>query len=413
MAFLSAAHATTGPIIWSQEKLLTLDPTFTWWDPETNQWYTEYFQYMDEFISVTASIDNKIWVAWQREVPPETSNKFEIFYKIYNGNWNNETQITNSPTGDQTPAILATSDNKIWIFWVSNKTGNNEIFYKTSSNAGVTWETEVQVTSDLRRDASPAAAQTSDGKVWLAWSRQVNPATGVEHIFYKTFDDTGWSTETELTTGNTIDQLPTITQANDGKIWIFWSQNNTTSYQLFYKNKTLNGAWSSQAPLTTDTNYINIHPAAFTEQDGTIRVFWQRRRTNSNYYDIYYTNSLDNGATWPIIYQFTNNQQYNNYEPAAVQAADRSLWVFWTSTRDDPNGNPNYDIYVKHSVVGDVNHDGKIDTTDLNTISKALTTNPSDPHGTDWGQWNQDCDLNADNKVNILDLAIAGINFGL
>jgi hypothetical protein len=413
MAFLPKAHAMTGQIIWSPEILFTVDPTYTYYDPDVNKTFTLYFTPMDEFPSATASLDNKIWVAWQSEVPPENPNgKFEIFYKVYNGNWSNGTQVTSSLDGDTTPAILATSDNKIWIFWVSSQTGNTEIFYKTSSNGGVSWSTDVQITNDTRNDRNPAVTQTADGKVWLVWSRVVNPTNGLEHIFYKTFNGIEWSTESELTTTNTIDQLPSITQAHDGKVWVFWSQNNTTTYQIVSKN--FNGAtWSNTVPLTSDTSYVNMDPTALTEQDGTIRIFWHRRRTNSDYYDIYYTNSSNNGATWPILYQFTTHQQYSNREPAAVQAADRSLWVFWTSTRDDPNGNPNYDVYVKHSVVGDVNHDGKIDTADLNTISKALTTTPSDPHGTDWGQWNPDCDLNADNKVNILDLAIAGINFGL
>jgi hypothetical protein len=421
VAFFPAAHATTGPIIWSNETVLMLDPAYTWWDPDTNETYTEYLQYLDEFPSVSASVDNRIWVAWQREVPPTTMGKSEIFYKVYNGNWNNETQVTNSVTGDYTPAILATSDNKVWIFWMSEKTGNNEIFYKTSSNSGASWSAEVQVTSDPRRDSNPAVAQTSDGKIWLVWSRQVNQTSGVEHIFYKTFNGTEWSNETELTTGSNFDLLPSITQAKDGKVWIFWSRNNTSSYQILYK--TYNGsAWSDQAPLppTSDASYVNIHPDAFTEQDGTIGVFWQRRRTNSEYYDVYYTNSSDNGATWPVTYQFTNNQQYNNFEPAATQAPDKSLWVFWASTRDDPYENPNSDIYIKRSVLGDVGgplgpglRDGLIDTTDLNIISKALTTTPSSPHGTDWGQWNPDCDLNADNKINILDLAITAINYGL
>jgi len=411
IAFLPRANASNYlKVIWSGETLFTVDPTFTYYEPEIKKNITIYYTPADEWPSVMATRDNQIWVAWQSEVPPENPLKFEIVYKVFNGNWGNMTQLTNNASVDvKTPAIIQTLDNKIWIFWEANETGNYDIFYKTTSDGGATWSNEIKVTNDSRRDSSPALTVTSDGKLWLVWSRQVNLTTYQENIFYKTYNGATWSNETQLTTVNAIDQLPSITQTKDGKVWVFWSRNMTNVYNIFYK--IYNGtAWSGDSQLTTDTKYINFDPTAFVERDGTLWLFWELKSTQiSSNYNLYY--KTYNGTWWPTQ-QFTNDNSNEN-EPTATITPDQSMWVIWTSDRVDPNSNPNIDLYLRRSMLGDVNKDGWIDNNDLSIIAKALATDSSMlPYGTGWNQYNPNCDLNADNKINIIDLSIAALNFG-
>lgn len=57
-------------------------------------------------------------------------------------------------------------------------------------------------------------------------------------------------------------------------------------------------------------------------------------------------------------------------------------------------------------VLGDVNADGKVNCLDLCIIIKALGSCPSHP------RWNPYCDLNGDNKITLKDLCIAVQHFG-
>jgi len=57
--------------------------------------------------------------------------------------------------------------------------------------------------------------------------------------------------------------------------------------------------------------------------------------------------------------------------------------------------------------MGDVNRDGRINGDDLYLLSKAYGSTPGAPN------WNPDCDLNGDGKVDDTDMEIAGSNFGL
>jgi len=405
----SLANPGGGPVIWSGERQLTFDPVMWYIDPETGQNITEFFIDYDGTASVTATKDNEIWVTWQTD---QTGN-YEIFYKIYSfktGKWSTDTQLTSNPKIDSEPAIMQTSDGKIWVFWYSDRTENYEIFYKTSSDSGASWSTEIPVTNDPRSDADPTVTQATDGKIWLAWTRRTG--TSNTDIFYKTYNGTSWSTETQLTTNTNVDQLPSVVQAKDGKIWIFWSQYMPDTHeQICYKS--FDGStWSSETQLTTGTDRDNMDPAALVEKDGTIRVLWQSQEQKvPSTWDLFYKISLNNGTTWSSPIQFTIHTK-DDTQPSAVQAPDKSIWIVWTSNRNDTNGNPNIDLYHKISLLGDLDKSGIIDTIDFDIIGKAMATTPAWPSGTGWNQWNSECDLNIDNVVDIEDLAIATVNYG-
>ncbi|MCJ7718299.1 ABC transporter substrate-binding protein [Candidatus Bathyarchaeota archaeon] len=61
---------------------------------------------------------------------------------------------------------------------------------------------------------------------------------------------------------------------------------------------------------------------------------------------------------------------------------------------------------------GDVNRNGVVNTQDLGYMARAMFTDSDDLLGTDWGQYNPDCDLNGDNKVDLVDLIPVIVNYG-
>jgi hypothetical protein len=57
--------------------------------------------------------------------------------------------------------------------------------------------------------------------------------------------------------------------------------------------------------------------------------------------------------------------------------------------------------------LGDVNRDGVIDDLDMQRLQAAYGSTPTSPN------WDKDCDLNGDGKVDMKDIAIASKNYGL
>jgi len=424
--FSSPVYSTSSLLIWSVENQLTVDPVIVHpeWDEQHKRWnnWTEVLTDFDGTPGIAATSSNKLWLVWDSN-PQETASN-EIYYKSLSNTWSSETQLTNDLYGDYSPAVIQTSDGRIWVFWSSDRTGNIEIFYETTVNNGASWSAAIQATNDIRNDSSPAVFQTNDSKLWLVWSRRMNISN--HEIFYKTFNGTAWSGETQLTINPNLDQMPSILQTSDGRIWVFWGQYllpPIDEWEVFHKTSSNNGAtWSSETQLTETNAEDDLDPTAFQEKDGTLWVFWaSTRQSPSATFDIFYKsgNLTESGASWSPTVQFTTNNA-DDYWPAAVQRMDKSIWIVWTSTRPDPvYAVENVDLYVKATILGDIGGtwdptvpDGYIDITDLSIIARALATDPSFPPGRGWNQWNPDCDLTVDNLVDIDDLHIAGKNFG-
>jgi len=346
MMQLPSGKTSSESVTWSEEKQLTFDPVDDEWNITLDD--------IDELPSIAATRDNKIWVVWRTNV---IMGNYEIYYKIYNplfGNWTEDKRLTSNSAVDTNPAIIQTSDNKIWVFWTSLRTGNYELFYKTTINEGVSWSSETQLTNDTRYDASPALIQASDGKIWLVWMRRTDST--IQDIYYRTYNGTSWSTENQLTTSPDRDGTPSVTQAQDGKIWVFWSRFIPAEHEHIFAKSYDGSTWSVETQLTLDGKE-NLDPSAFVENDGTIWVFWQSRNQNppTDPHDLFYKTSSNNGVSWSESVRFTTYND-DDFLVSATQAPDASIWVVWTSYRkDEPYGTvKQYDLYYRTSLTHNV-----------------------------------------------------------
>jgi len=406
------------PLIWGSEWQLTFDPvvTETTWDPwwKKNITITYVLVDFDGLSAIAQAQNGGMWIVWVSDV---TGND-QLFYKVCTGPWTDDKQLTNNTYDDIAPSIIQASDGKIWVAWSSNRTGLYDVYYKTTSNNGQTWSQETLAVSNPNDDNSPALLQAQDGKIWLVWARNV---TSTNHeLFYKIYDGISWSPETQLTNNPNLDQMPAIMQTSDSKIWVFWHRMPLPDehFQLFYK--TFDGSnWSSETQLTFDTKKDNVDPTVFQAKDGTIWLFWAvKEQAPTAGFDLWFKTSTNNGATWSASTQFTTNSADDMW-PTAMQAKDKSIWIVWTSLRPDAVYNTdNVDLYYKTTLLGDITGptgvpDGSIDIYDLAAIARASGTNSAMlPWGTGWNQFNPDADLNVDNFVNVFDLFIAGKNYG-
>jgi len=158
-------NSSDGGSSWSEAQFLTTHP-----EPDRSP-------------SITQTMDGRIWVTWSSY----RTGYSEIFYKTYNGtSWSNATQLTNSTYIDTSPSILQTFDETIWVFWSScedQTTAKADIFYKYSSDNGANWSNRIQFTTHPSEDTWPSTTQTRDLKIWVVWTSN---RTGNYDLFYKT-----------------------------------------------------------------------------------------------------------------------------------------------------------------------------------------------------------------------------------
>ena len=269
--------------------------------------------------SIVQAADGTLWVAWY-------SYRFgnrDIWYKTSSDDgatWSAAVQLTTNTSSDYAPSITQAADGTLWVVWYSYRSGNADIWYKTSADGGITWSAATQLTTDTDSDYRPAIAQVADGTMWVVW---YSYRSDNADIWYKTSSDGGafWSAATQLTTDTDYDYYPSIAQAADGTIWVIWQRNGL----LWYRTSSDGGAsWSAEAQI--DGNCCHYRPSLMVDGDGAM---WLASERND---DIWYQTSSDNGATWSAARQWTRFVGYDDYPYLAALSGNR-VGLVWQSRR--------------------------------------------------------------------------------
>ena len=419
---------------WSNDARLTFDP------------------HTDRYPSIMQAQDGKIWVVWESD---RNEQDWNLYYKIFDGySWSNDTLLTTDPYADQFPSIMQAADGNIWVAWMSSREvykeeHQAELFYKVYN--GTSWSADTRFTWDNSTDDwDPSIMQAADGYIWVAWAKNAGD------IHYKMFNGTHWSPDMRITFDPDSDSNPSITQDQEGTVWLVWvSDRNQHDDNLYYKYN--DGYWHSDTKLTSDMSE-DMTPSITEAIDGTLWVAWTSSRLGN--IDIYYKTSITSERHDVAIINVTTNttiarqsetvsievtaqnqgtqgenfevQCYANstqigsetislaagqtYTPSPfywnTSGAARGIYIINATAVVVPNETDLADNYktadnpVEITSISDVNRDGVVNASDLFVFSKTYGSKLGDPN------WNSDCDVNRDGMVNMDDLLVVTLQYG-
>ena len=89
----------------------------------------------------------------------------EVFYKrsLDGGmSWDTDKRLTDDDNVFSGRATIAAWNNQIHIVWMDRRDGNNELYYKRSTNNGNTWSDDVRLTNDGAISEYPSMASKAD-----------------------------------------------------------------------------------------------------------------------------------------------------------------------------------------------------------------------------------------------------------
>jgi hypothetical protein len=66
-------------------------------------------------------------------------------------------------------APIAISGNNVYIAWSSNKTGNDEVMFRASTDNGVTFGNKINLSNTTEADSQDAEISASSNKVYVTW----------------------------------------------------------------------------------------------------------------------------------------------------------------------------------------------------------------------------------------------------
>ncbi|NOS83825.1 MAG: T9SS type A sorting domain-containing protein [Ignavibacteria bacterium] len=237
-------------------------------------------------VSIAAVSPSGIHVVWSEA---HDANNYELHYtRSTDGglNWQNEVRLTNAPDRSQSPSIAALGLS-VYIVWVDKRNGTEDIYFKLSSDAGLNWSNDMELRNDTVNCFDPAIA-VSGANVYVTWNNFRNDDFRV--IFNRsTNGGMNWGTETNITSDTVSSSGPSIT-ASDSSVHLVWHNSLAGHSEVHYKLSTnIGSSWLPDMRFTTNSSLnasVNVSGSAVYTiwedfRDGNREIYYKRNPTGS------------------------------------------------------------------------------------------------------------------------------------
>lgn len=195
---------------------------------------------------------------------------YEIYYKrsLDEGvTWEPDVRLTDDPGVSFGPSVAVRGVN-VHVAWQDSRDGNWEIYYNKSTDNGTTWGSDIRLTSAAETSESPSIVASGSNVHVVWWDNR----DGNYEIYYKRSTDEGltWEPDTRLTTDSSWSQFPQIA-LQDSILHVIWEDGRIAfdNNELFYKrNRTGNPGIEENYSSITKPSTFSV--ASFFKNDITI-----------------------------------------------------------------------------------------------------------------------------------------------
>jgi hypothetical protein len=269
----------------------------------------------------------------------------EIFYRQSadgGTEWEDEICLTEDEFISYCPTVSA-SGSFVHIVWVDydKKYEGYEVHYINSQDAGMSWGEELRLSDDTVLAYNPSIAATGS-EVYVVWNDCCRD--GNQEIYYRKSTDNGlnWGPEIRLTDDPSPSYMPSIA-AEGNSVGVAWMDyQGEGAFNTFFKSS-MNGGenWGKDIHVTDSLWSSSFQNLAFS--NSMWHVVWQDFRQLEN--DIYYNYIKDDSIFRPRE-TMLNSFSYSSERPT-MAVSGQVLHVVWSDTRDG-----NYEIYYKRNPAG-------------------------------------------------------------
>lgn len=339
-----AASSDTVHIIWF-EKAYDLWNIFykqsinngTNWGPDVQLTFTS-------DISMYPSLcleSSKIYVVWRETV----YDNMEICFlrSLDGGNtWDEPIRLTEDAEASYAAAI-ASRGPSVHMTWVSQDTVKDTwtVRYMRSLDDGSTWGSDVVISAGSTMAYNPTI-ELNGTEIYIAWN---DNRDGNFEIYYRYSTDEGlsWSPETRLTYTNDHSFAPSLAVSGT-YIYVAWMEMSGGFFRVNTKGSLDAGmTWSEDVvatPLFSHAMFPNL-----CLSNSTLHLVWQDQR--SGHYDVYYNYSIPGWNCW---FQETRlNEVSISSEHPFLAISGPAIHTIWSDYRDT-----NFEIYYKRNPTGNL-----------------------------------------------------------
>jgi len=207
------------------------------------------------------------------------------------GQWETDVRLTfndsSSTTSINNAWCIGTSGDTVHVVWDDARDGNDEIYYKRSTNNGSTWGSDIRLTDDFYFSTLPAVA-VSGSNVHIVWMDARAVTNNRWEIYYKCSTDGGttWGTDTRLTDNDSASYNPSVAVSGTN-IHVIWRDRRDGNTEIYYKrNPTGNvGTDEKDVRWKMEDKRLRAEPNPFSDKVSIVLSVPFHRNENSRLSD--------------------------------------------------------------------------------------------------------------------------------
>src|SRR4030095_6058435 len=228
----------------------------------------------------------------------------EIYYKRSTDggiSWEAVTRLTNAPAQSWGPSV-SVSGQVVHIVWEDNRDADSEIYYKRSTDGGISWGADMRLINNSAISQYQSLS-VSGVNVHVVWHDTRNGSNGEIYYIHSTDGGISWGQDTRLTNNPAPSGIASITVSGQ-VVHVVWYDLRDGNTEIYYKRSTDGGiSWGADTRLTNDPAFSENPSVSITGQD--VHVVWYEARDGNA--EISYKRSTDEGINWGADMRLTNN----------------------------------------------------------------------------------------------------------
>lgn len=260
--------------------------------------------------------------------------------------WKSTSRLTWNPSDSDNPSVAVDSNRYVHVVWEDDNPGDYEIYYRRSTDGGVTWAGAKRLTWNAGDSRNPAIAIDADDYIHVVWD---DDTPGRQEIYYRksTNGGVGWTAVKRLTQLNGDSRSPSIAADPNDNLHIVWYDTTPGNNEIYYAKSTNEGVnWTNPKRMTWNAS-SSAYPAIAAGTGNDIHIVWQDDGPGND--EIYYKRSTNGGTTWPLTKRMTWNSGDSMYPSIASDTSD-NIHLVWTDLSSGNN-----EVFYKKSTNGGTN----------------------------------------------------------